>query len=165
MNLTLCVLDCMYGRPAEGIAVRLERRICGQLGETTEQRTDNKGQVRAWQPVPIVTHGIYRLACDIDSYFTTIGVTPLFPRITTEFRVLDLAREYRILITTTTLALTRRCDRHSRCRQPQTLTGLEGSWYGSLSGTGHSADHGPILSHVVRQATRPTFLNSASSSI
>lgn len=91
--MTICVsaTDCLYGRPAAGIAARLARkdRDDGGWNESARGRADDQGCVHAWDPAPQLERGTYRVELDLDSYFSTIGVTPFMPTATVTFRVLD----------------------------------------------------------------------------
>lgn len=88
MNITVSIVDCVYGRPAEGVDVHLERKAGVGWEATGTQRTDREGRIHDWRlPQDVLPGGVYRLVCEVDRYFATTGVTPFHPRITAEFRV------------------------------------------------------------------------------
>ena len=51
MNLSTHVLDAATGRPATGVAVRLEHAD----GTVTEARTDDDGRITGWCSTPATT--------------------------------------------------------------------------------------------------------------
>lgn len=101
MSISVEVIDCMHGRPAEGIAVRLESQVGGAWGEPTRGVTDENGLLREWQPSLVVARRIYRIELDIDRYYATLGIVPFLPRVTITFRVLDPAERHHLPISIT----------------------------------------------------------------
>ncbi|HUK63954.1 MAG TPA: hydroxyisourate hydrolase [Dongiaceae bacterium] len=92
--ITTHVLDTARGRPAAGIAVRLERH--GEAGWTTiaERVTDADGRVPDLLPVGApVEPGRYRLVFDTGRYLTTGGAKAFYPEITVAFEIHE-AREH-----------------------------------------------------------------------
>lgn len=84
MNITVRVCDATFGKPATEVAVRLDH-----LGSGWEERargtTDGSGLLQNWLPEGL-TPGIYRLECNLDSYFVSLGIVPAFPVSTVIFR-------------------------------------------------------------------------------
>ena len=80
--LSTHVLDLAKGRPAAGVAVRLDH------GEQTlaEGHTDDDGRLRDWVPADGWAAGDYRLVFDVDTY---LDKDTFFPEITIAFRVTD----------------------------------------------------------------------------
>lgn len=88
MKVTVNVVDCAHGRPAEGVAGRLEQRLGGVWTELAKGRTDERGAI-SWDGMPSPGRCLYRLELDIDQYFATLGIVPSHPWVTVVFRVLD----------------------------------------------------------------------------
>ncbi|MFC6085703.1 hydroxyisourate hydrolase [Sphaerisporangium aureirubrum] len=85
MSLSTHVLDAMLGRPAEGVAVRLERdgRVVG------EGVTDGDGRLRDWLPDGEPGAGVYRLVFGTGAYFAAAGVDAFYPEVVVTFAVAD----------------------------------------------------------------------------
>lgn len=85
-GITTHVLDTARGRPAEGVAVTLER-IAGD-GSTEllgRAATDPDGRVREFgRPGPAAT-GLYRLTFDTGAWFAAQGLAGFFPRVVVDF--------------------------------------------------------------------------------
>lgn len=86
--VTTHVLDTAAGRPAKGIAVRLEFQG-SVLGEA---RTDDDGRVRDLGPERL-TPGVYRLVFDTAAY---LGPDGFFPEIAVSFRIRDGAAHHHV---------------------------------------------------------------------
>jgi 5-hydroxyisourate hydrolase len=88
--ITTHVLDTAAGRPAVGIAVRLE----GQGGEVLgDAVTDRDGRVRTLGPETLSV-GRYRLVFDTAGYFAE----SFFPEVVITFTVADPAQHYHVPI-------------------------------------------------------------------
>ncbi|UGT43291.1 hydroxyisourate hydrolase [Nocardia yamanashiensis] len=84
MSLSTHVLNAATGRPAEGLAVRLE----AAGGEVlVEARTDADGRIK---DLPAPEAGVHRLI------FDTGEISPFYPTVTIEFRVTDPAEHYHV---------------------------------------------------------------------
>lgn len=84
MSLSTHVLDAASGRPAAGLAVRLERADGTVLAE---RRTDDDGRV---EDLPAPEIGTHRLI------FDTGDLSPFYPSVTIDFRVADPAEHYHV---------------------------------------------------------------------
>ena len=87
-RITTHVLDTVLGKPAAGIAVRLERhsvdrRKAGAWSQVAEGQTDADGRCRdlAENALP----GIYRLTFETGSYLAHHGRTSIYPEIQISF--------------------------------------------------------------------------------
>jgi 5-hydroxyisourate hydrolase len=89
--ITTHVLDTAAGRPAAGIAVRLEGYGGALLGNGV---TDDDGRVRSLGP-DTITAGRYRLVFDTAAYF---GDQSFFPEVTVIFAVTDPDQHYHVPI-------------------------------------------------------------------
>lgn len=88
------VLDTARGKPAAGVAVRLERQ--GAAGTWQEFGTDVTaidGRARGF-PAPLA--GIYRLTFDTSGYFDDLGDTTFFPVVVVCFRVSATRQRYHV---------------------------------------------------------------------
>jgi 5-hydroxyisourate hydrolase len=91
-NLTTHVLDAGNGRPATGVAVRLEARDGTVLGAGT---TDDDGRIT--QLVDgVVAPGDYRLVFDTGAYHATVGVTGFYPEVIISFTVTDSQQHHHV---------------------------------------------------------------------
>jgi 5-hydroxyisourate hydrolase len=86
MSLSTHVLDATTGRPAEGVAVRLEERFDGEWRATAHGRTDADGRIGALGDPGA---GIHRIHFDTGGYFDAAGVAAFYPEVTVTFTVVD----------------------------------------------------------------------------
>ena len=82
MSLSTHVLDAALGRPAAGVAVRLERE--GSV--VAEAVTDADGRVRA---LGELVAGVHRLTFHTGAYFAASGRDAFYPEVTVAFAVTD----------------------------------------------------------------------------
>jgi 5-hydroxyisourate hydrolase len=85
MSVSVRVVDCVYGRPAVNMAVRLMREVGGVLTEQWRDHTDDDGHIPGLRNSPL-KRGSYALELDLEDYFCTLGFTPLNAVITMRFR-------------------------------------------------------------------------------
>lgn len=79
--VTTHVLDAALGRPAVGVAVRLER-VDGSV--VAEGRTDEDGRVRdLGEPAP----GVHRLVFATGEWFAEAGRETFYPEVVVTFRL------------------------------------------------------------------------------
>lgn len=88
MSLSTHVLDAALGRPAPGVAVRLE----GPDGVRAEGRTDDDGRIKGWPS----GRGVHRLVFDTGEYFARRGVTAFYPEVVIAFTVADPGQHYHV---------------------------------------------------------------------
>jgi 5-hydroxyisourate hydrolase len=105
MSVSVNVVDCVYGRPAVNMAVRLMREIGGVLTEQWRDRTNDDGRVFGLQNSPL-TRGSYALELDLEGYFCVLGFTPLNSAITMRFRAPGEDRHCRLSVLVTPSACT-----------------------------------------------------------
>lgn len=100
MSLSVQVINGIYGFAAGGVDVRLDYASDGGWAELGRSRTDENGQVDPWEPGPAEPGG-YRLEFGTDSYFASLGITPIYPVVTIEFRMPDPGhpQQVRLLLT------------------------------------------------------------------
>jgi 5-hydroxyisourate hydrolase len=82
--ITTHVLDTVLGKPAAGVAVRLDKLAGGDWIEIATSVTDADGRCRdlAADAPP----GDYRLTFSTGSYLTRLGRTGIYPEISITFR-------------------------------------------------------------------------------
>jgi 5-hydroxyisourate hydrolase len=93
MSLSTHVLDATSGRPAAGVAVRLEEWADGEWRPAAEAQTDGDGRVGA---LGDPAEGVHRLRFDTGAYFDAAGVTTFYPEVTVTFTVLDAAAHHHV---------------------------------------------------------------------
>jgi 5-hydroxyisourate hydrolase len=85
------ILDIVHGKPASGVAVRLEMQAAsGSWQAIASGSTDQDG--RCSQLVPAeqaLTSGVYRLVFDTGPYYSAREVSTLYPAIEVTFQVRD----------------------------------------------------------------------------
>ena len=100
-SFTVSVVDSMHGRPAEGMAFRLMRKVAGNWEEQTHGHTDERGELpNVPRPVQAAS-GVYRIEFDLDGYFTSLGMAPFHPTLTVDFRVVDPSQHHGISVVIT----------------------------------------------------------------
>ncbi len=85
--LTTHVLDTSTGRPARGVAVRLERRSGEGFSELARSATNEDGRVPDLLAPGTLEAGGYRLNFAIGAYFAADGRTSFYPEVTIDFEV------------------------------------------------------------------------------
>jgi len=96
--ITTHVLDLSAGRPAAGVAVRLERRESeGRWSLLGERRTDPDGRVRDFPAAgggPAA--GVYRLTFATGAYFAALGVRTFLPEAAITFEVFEAGQPHHV---------------------------------------------------------------------
>jgi 5-hydroxyisourate hydrolase len=88
VTLSTHVLDAAAGRPAPGVAVRLESLAAdGTWAAAGSGRTDADGRLRDWLPAGTPGAGRHRLVFGTGAYFTAAGVAAFFPEVVVDFEV------------------------------------------------------------------------------
>ncbi|GAB2650142.1 hydroxyisourate hydrolase [Saccharopolyspora gloriosae] len=88
--VTTHVLDAALGRPAAGIAVRLEGADLVADGVT-----DGDGRIGDLGPDALPA-GDYRLTFDIGAYFAARGTDTFYPQVQITFRIADPAQHHHV---------------------------------------------------------------------
>jgi len=83
--ITTHVLDAVLGKPASGIAIRLEKRFNDDWIATGQSVTDGDG--RCSDLCPEIDQGAYRLTFAVGPYFDQRGRVSIYPEIVVTFRV------------------------------------------------------------------------------
>jgi 5-hydroxyisourate hydrolase len=82
-RITTHVLDTMLGKPAAGVAVRLEKKEGDTWAALSATRTDADGRCR--DLMLDATAGIYRLTFATGEYFSAMGRKSIYPEIAIAF--------------------------------------------------------------------------------
>ncbi|GAA0525150.1 5-hydroxyisourate hydrolase [Saccharopolyspora subtropica] len=93
--VTTHVLDAARGRPASGVAIRLEAAVAGSWEKVAEGHTDDDGRIRDLGPDQLDV-GDYRLTFDTGAYFDAQGVATFYPQVQITFRITDPAQHYHV---------------------------------------------------------------------
>jgi 5-hydroxyisourate hydrolase len=95
--LTTHVLDIRLGKPAVGVAVRLDRLDpAGEWHTITRAATNDDGRVPDLLADGALTAGVHRLTFEVGAYFDAQKVENFYPQVSVEFKVTDLARHYHV---------------------------------------------------------------------
>jgi 5-hydroxyisourate hydrolase len=82
-SITTHVLDTVLGKPAAGIAVRLEKQDVGGWVIISTGTTDADGRSR--ELAPKAEEGVYRLTFDTGTYLKRNGRSTIYPEISITF--------------------------------------------------------------------------------
>ena len=97
MTISTHVLDLAAGRPAAGVAIRLDHHDGSRWLPIGDGKTNNDGRlltlVAAAMPLPA---GKYRLLFDIGAYFASRQIDTFYPRAVIEFLAADQAAHYHV---------------------------------------------------------------------
>jgi 5-hydroxyisourate hydrolase len=96
--ITTHVLDTSVGRPAAGVALRLEALAeDGSVTLLSHEATDADGRCRTLIPEGrAAAAGVYRLTFETGAYFEGQGVTAFFPAVSILFRVTDASQHHHV---------------------------------------------------------------------
>jgi 5-hydroxyisourate hydrolase len=89
VSLSTHVLDTSRGRPAAGVAVRLEARTNGGWRALERGTTNTDGRITGWDAAV----GVHRLVFDIAAYH---GSSAFYPEVVVVFRISDPSEHYHV---------------------------------------------------------------------
>ena len=96
-GITTHVLDTSLGRPASGVAVRLERSTGDRWELVGRAATDDDGRVRTLVPSEAtVPAGVYRLTFDTAAYFQRTNAQTFYPAVVIIFQVVDGGQHHHV---------------------------------------------------------------------
>jgi 5-hydroxyisourate hydrolase len=96
-GITTHVLDTSAGKPAAGVAVKLEVRMGDRWVTLAEKKTDADGRARdLMADGSRLDAGTYRITFATGAYFAARGVSAFFPEATVTFEVNDAAQHYHV---------------------------------------------------------------------
>lgn len=96
--ITTHVLDTSIGRPAAGVAVRLEHQLAdGTWYIVGSGVTDDDGRQRGLVPAssPALA-GAFRLTFETAAYFQSRNTASFYPRVVIEFTIRDAGAHYHV---------------------------------------------------------------------
>jgi 5-hydroxyisourate hydrolase len=97
VTISTHVLDTAAGRPARGVAVRLERELHGEWRLQADATTNDEGRVPSLAASDnALPAGDYRLVFDIGAYFAARQTESFYRRAVIEFVVRDAAAHYHV---------------------------------------------------------------------
>lgn len=99
MSVSVEVMDCTFGRPAEGVPVTLMREVEASWHHAASARTDAAGCVPKLNPTTV--RGRYRLTLELDEYFPALGIAPFQSLVDVTFRVFSPAEAVHFLMLVT----------------------------------------------------------------
>ena len=95
-GITTHVLDTSLGRPAAGVATRLDKRSTAEAWvEVGRGVTDDEGRIRDLLEAPLEA-GVYRLTFDSEAYFRGRNAPGFYPQVTIEFEVRDPGQHHHV---------------------------------------------------------------------
>jgi 5-hydroxyisourate hydrolase len=96
MTISTHVLDATAGRPAAGVAVRLDRQEPAGWGLVAEGATGPDGRLRDWVPAGAVRAGTHRLVFGTGAWFAGQGRSTFYPEVVVVFAVADPADQHHV---------------------------------------------------------------------
>ncbi len=96
--ITTHLLDTSRGRPASGVAVRLELETAdGSWKQIGAGLTDVDGRAKDLLPSRFALHsGVYRLVFDTETYFAAQNIEGFFREVAIVFTIRDPAQHYHV---------------------------------------------------------------------
>jgi 5-hydroxyisourate hydrolase len=95
--LTTHVLDLRIGKPAAGVAVRLERMdASGGWHALASAKTNEDGRVPDLLAAGKMAPGVHRLTFETGPYFSAQQVEYFYPQVTVEFVVAEPSRHHHV---------------------------------------------------------------------
>jgi 5-hydroxyisourate hydrolase len=94
-RVTTHVLDAVTGRPAENVAVVLERRSADGWDRVAERRTDGDGRIARLGPDDLEA-GTYRVTFAVGEYFAGQAQDAFYPEVVISFTLADPSAHYHV---------------------------------------------------------------------
>ena len=94
-RVTTHVLDAALGRPAQGVAVRLEQRDRSAWTTLAEGGTDSDGRISDLGPADLEP-GVYRVSFDTARYFVATDQVGFYPEVVITFQLTDPDAHYHV---------------------------------------------------------------------
>jgi 5-hydroxyisourate hydrolase len=92
-KITTHVLDTARGKPAAGVAIKLEREDGTLVGQGA---TDDDGRLKTLSDPNGVPAGTYRISFDIGAYFAKLGQESFYPQAQITFVVKDASQHFHV---------------------------------------------------------------------
>ena len=87
------ILDTSLGFPAQGVAVKLEKKNGNAWQVIADEKTNTDGRIVFNCPKEV---GTYRLQFQIEEYFKKNNIPPFFLEAPVVFQITDIARKYHV---------------------------------------------------------------------
>lgn len=94
--ITTHILDVSLGRPASGVALRLERLDGGAFRELARGETDADGRVSGLLAPGSLEAGTYRIRFEVGPYFAASGRTTFYPYVEVVFAIEATDQHYHV---------------------------------------------------------------------
>lgn len=94
MSVDIHVVDSTYGRPVSGMRVKLSNGLDDSRHVYPGERTDDGGNF-SWSS-SVLTIGFHTLELDLDSYFSTLGISSVYSTVSLGLTIVDVERPYQI---------------------------------------------------------------------
>jgi 5-hydroxyisourate hydrolase len=91
-SITTHVLDTATGKPAHGVAIRLEREERGAFVQLGEGKTDADGRLKTLLGGAPLVAGTYRITFDTGAYYTEC----FYPYVSIVFVIKDATSHYHV---------------------------------------------------------------------
>ena len=95
-GITTHVLDIAAGKPATGVATRLDYLSGSGWERVSERTTDEDGRVRDLHLGPQIPKGVYRITFATRLYFHSKGAPTFYPEVQVMFEVGDPGQHYHV---------------------------------------------------------------------
>jgi 5-hydroxyisourate hydrolase len=93
------ILDLVYGKPASGVPVRLEKQVRGDWKPLNSEVTDQDGRcAQLLRESEEIADGVYRLTFDTGSYYAQRKINSLYPVVEVTFQVGDGESHFHIAL-------------------------------------------------------------------
>jgi 5-hydroxyisourate hydrolase len=96
MTVSTHVLDAGTGRPAAGVAVRLDRQDGPEWTALAAASTDAGGRLRDWLPAGALRAGVHRLTFGTGAWFACRDIATFYPEVVVVFAVADPAEHHHV---------------------------------------------------------------------
>ncbi|MGB7600987.1 MAG: hydroxyisourate hydrolase [Candidatus Sulfotelmatobacter sp.] len=93
------ILDLVYGKPAGGVPVRLEKQSDGDWKVLNSELTDHDGRcAQLLREGEEISAGVYRLIFDTGSYYAQKQINTLYPVVEVTFQVREGESHFHIAL-------------------------------------------------------------------
>lgn len=94
--ITTHILDVSLGRPARGVALRLDRLDGGSFRELASGQTDDDGRASTLLAPGTLEPGTYRMRFEVGPYFAASGRSTFYPYVEIVFAVEATDQHYHV---------------------------------------------------------------------
>ncbi|MGA9507273.1 MAG: hydroxyisourate hydrolase [Candidatus Sulfotelmatobacter sp.] len=93
------ILDMVYGKPASGVPVRLEKQLARDWKPLSSELTDQDGRcAQLLRESEELSAGVYRLSFDTGVYYAQKQVSSLYPVVEVTFQARDGESHFHIAL-------------------------------------------------------------------